>query len=62
LNDFAETLFDALDSLGKKCDEVIADCKARKKRLTDALIWDKIGEEELVELASSEAALMAHFY
>jgi hypothetical protein len=62
LNDFAETLFDALDSLGKKCDEVIADCRNRKKRLTDALIWDKIGEEELVELAGSEAALMAHFY
>lgn len=62
MNDFAESLFEALDSLGKKCDEVIADCLARKKRLTDALIWDKIGEEELVELSSSEAKLMAHFY
>jgi hypothetical protein len=49
-------------ALVKKCDEVIADCRNRKKRLTDALIWDKIGEEELVELAGSEAALMTHFY
>lgn len=44
VNDFAEQLFESLDNLQKECDRVIADCKARKKRLTDALIWDKIGE------------------
>jgi len=63
MNDFAEQLFDALDRLSKECDKTIADCIARKKRLTDALIWDKIGEEELTELAASgEAELMRQFY
>lgn len=65
MNDFAEQLFDALDRLRQQCDIVINDCKARKKRLTDALIWNKIGEEdeELMELAASnEATQMAHFY
>lgn len=43
----------------------MAYCTAAKKRLTDALIWDKIGEEELTMLEadeSSEATLMNHFY
>lgn len=30
--------------------------------MTDALIWDKIGEEELTELNGGEADLMDHFY
>lgn len=65
MNDFAEQLFDALDRLRQECVKVVNDCKARKKRLTDALIWNKIGEEdeELMELAASkEATAMAHFY
>jgi len=63
MNDFAEQLFDALDQLGQTCDYVIKDCKERKTRLTNALIWDKIGEEDLMQLAATrEAELMAHFY
>lgn len=60
MNDFAEQLFEALNSLSNTCTYVINDCKARKARLTKALIW---GEEELTELAaSSEATLMSQFY
>jgi hypothetical protein len=65
VNDFAEQLFEALDNLAKFCDHVVTDCKARKERLTHALIWDQIGAggEELVELsASPEAVLMRTFY
>jgi hypothetical protein len=63
MNDFAESLFQSMKRLEDQCDKTIADCAARKKRLTDALIWDKIGEEELMELANGEeAALMAHYY
>ena len=67
MNDFAEQLFDTLNGLKVVCEHVIADCRARKARLTKALIWDKIGEEEqldeqLTELASADAKLMAHFY
>lgn len=61
-NDFAEQLFEALDNLNIKCDEVVADCVARKQRLTDALIWD---EEEIVQLQEDVAAelrIMQHFY
>jgi hypothetical protein len=53
MNDFAEQLFDALDQLSQTCDYVIKDCKERKTRLTNALIWDRIGEEDLMELAAS---------
>jgi hypothetical protein len=63
-NDFASQLFEALDSLRVECDKVIADCKARKARLTHALIWDKIApkeDEELIELAT-DADLMGEFY
>jgi hypothetical protein len=42
VNDYAEQLFEALERLEKQCDHVIKDCKARKLRLTNALIWDKI--------------------
>jgi hypothetical protein len=63
MNDFAEQLFDALDQLSQTCDHVIKDCKERKTRLTNALIWDKIGEEDLMQLAATgEAELMSHFY
>lgn len=50
LNDFAEQLHEALDLLSKECDRVAKYCADAKKRLTDALIWDKIGEEELTML------------
>lgn len=45
----------------------MADCKDRKKRLLDALIWDKIeksAEEELVNLDAemTSASLMDHFF
>lgn len=59
VNDFAEQLFESLDGLSQECDRVMADCKARKQRLTDALIWGD--EEEIVEL-EGEAELMNHFY
>jgi hypothetical protein len=64
VNDFAEQLFEALERLNNQCDITIKDCAARKKALTDALIWDRIGEEdELVMLAAGdEAKLMSHFY
>jgi len=41
----------------------MADCLARKKRLTDALIWGD-AEEELIQLSteSSEMTLMNKFY
>jgi hypothetical protein len=44
-----------MDGLKKECEKVIKDCKARKKSLTHALIWDKIEpkeDEELVELTT----------
>lgn len=65
VNDFAEQLFEALNNLSTFCDHVMEDCKARKERLTHALIWDEIGAggEELVQLsASEESTLMKHFY
>jgi hypothetical protein len=65
VNDFAEQLFEALNNLSTFCDHVMEDCKARKERLTHALIWDEIGAggEELVQLsASEESTLMRHFY
>lgn len=39
-NDYAETLFGSFDRLDKMCEEVMTDCLARKKRLTDMLIFD----------------------
>jgi hypothetical protein len=64
VNDFAEQLYEAFDRLDKECDRVIKDCKDRKARLINALIWDKIGEEdeELMELVSKDAEIMAKFY
>jgi hypothetical protein len=66
LNDNAELLFSTLSKLIAQCEKTITDCAAVKKRLTDALIWGKIGEKEeeaLVTLAASaEAKVMAKFY
>lgn len=44
MDDFAQGLNDQLTLLATECDKVIADCIARKKRLEDALIWDKVGD------------------
>lgn len=60
VNDFAEQLHESLDNLQKECDVVMADCAARKKRLTDALIWGD--EEEIAQLAEAEMKLMKEFY
>jgi hypothetical protein len=38
-NEFASTLHASFKELTDTCDEVIADCEARKKLLTDAIIW-----------------------
>lgn len=63
MNDFAEQLFESMKRLEDQCDKTITDCASRKKRLTDALIWDKIGEEELTMLSDTkESRLMDTFY
>ena len=46
INDFAAALNESINNLSTNCDRVIEDCRARKQRLTDALIWDSIGEQE----------------
>jgi hypothetical protein len=51
-----------MDGLKKECDRVILDCKARKERLTKALIWDDLEEEQITQLASADAELMDTFY
>lgn len=56
LNDFASQLHEALDNLSKECDRVAKYCLDAKKRLTNALIWDKIGEEELTMLEEQSEA------
>jgi hypothetical protein len=38
-DDFAMQLYELMDNLDKECDVVMADCLARKQRLTDAIIW-----------------------
>lgn len=63
MNDFAEQLFEALNKLQVECAKVRKDCQERKARLEKAIIWNKVGEDELMELAASkEADLMASFY
>jgi len=51
-----------MTGLNKECDRVIADCLARKARLTKALIWDDLEEEQITQLSSGEAKLMDTFY
>jgi len=63
-NDFAETLFDRLTSLQKKCKEVAADCLMRKHAIDASLIGLNGPKEELVELSgmSEDAKLSEDFY
>lgn len=63
MNDFAEQLYDTFERLGQTCAKTVTDCINRKKALTDALIWNKVGEEDLMELnGSDEAEVMNQFY
>lgn len=66
LKDNAELLMSTLTKLQVQCRATIKDCQDIKKRLTDALIWNKIGEEEeeltMLQESSKMADTMANFY
>lgn len=59
-NDFAHSLWETLDKLMKKCDEVSADCIARKRRMDAALTG--LGAESVVELAAEDVDLSGKFF
>jgi len=40
--DYAERLYEALERLSLCCDDTIKDCKERKERLQNALIWGNL--------------------
>lgn len=58
-NDFAHSLWETLDNLMKKCDEVSEDCVQRKRRMDVAL--SGLGAEAVVEL-SADTDLSEQFF
>lgn len=66
MNEFAETLWAAFNKLSVFCDKVVRDCKLRKGRLDDALIFGKKKKEEeeaMTQLAAStQGKMMDKFY
>jgi len=58
-NDYAESLFESLDSLMQECDRVSADCIQRKHKMDLALVGLTGDDLEVVQLASAPGKAIA---
>lgn len=61
-NDYAESLFESLDSLMQECDRVSADCIERKHKMDLALVGLTGDDLEVVQLSAADVKIADEFY